>query len=49
MLVPARFVTAFDMKIDNKDHEFDLENELIEMHVELEANTLSKSENLAEY
>ena len=37
-----RHVTPFDMKIDNNGYEFDLEVELIEMHVDLEANALSK-------
>ena len=40
---------AFDMKIDNKGYESDVEDERIEMHVDLKAKTLFKSKNLAEY
>ena len=42
-------VTPFDMKIGNKSNESDLEDRLIEMHVDLEAKALFKCENLAEY
>ena len=41
-------VVPFDMKIDNKGHECDLEDELIEMHVDLEAKALLKSKNISE-
>ena len=32
-------VTSFNIKIDNKGYESDLEDELIEMHVDLEVKT----------
>ena len=48
MHVPKWLVTPFDMKIDNKGYESDLEGELIEMHVDLEAKALFKSKNFAE-
>ena len=41
-----RLVTPFDMKIDNKGYAYDL-NDLIEMHVNLEAKVFLKSKNLA--
>ena len=37
------------MKINNKSYESDLEDELIEMHVDLEAKALFQRKNLAEY
>ena len=37
------------MKIDNKGHESDLEDEIIEMHVDLEAKALLKGKKIAEY
>ena len=37
MHFPGWFVTPCGMKIDNKGYESDLEDELIEMHVYLEA------------
>ena len=49
MYVPEWLVTPFDMKIDNKSYESDLEDEHMEMHVDLEAKALFKSKNLAEY
>ena len=49
MHVPKWLVTPFDMKIDNKGHESDFEDELIEMHVDLESKALFKSENISEY
>ena len=49
MHIPEWPVTPFDMKIDHKGHESDLEDELIEMHVDLEAKALFKSKNIAEY
>ena len=39
MHVPEWHVTLFDIKIDNKGNESDLEDELIEMHI----NTQNKS------
>ena len=47
--VPEWSVTPFDMEIDNKGYVSDLENELIEMHVDLKAKTLFKSKGLSEY
>ena len=49
MDVPKWLVTPFDMKIYNEGHESDLEDELSEMHVDLEAEALVKSENIAGY
>ena len=49
MHVPEWLVTKFDMKLDNNVHEFVIEDELIVMHVDLEAKALFKSKNLAEY
>ena len=49
MYVPEWLVTPFDMKIDNKDYESDIVDELIDMYVDFEAKTLFKSKNLAEY
>ena len=40
MHVPDWLAIQFDMKIDNKGHESDLEDEPIEMHVDLEAKEL---------
>ena len=37
MHFPELLVTPIDMKIDNKGNQCDLEDELIEMHVNLEA------------
>ena len=37
------------MKMDNKRYESDLEDDLIEMHVDLKAKALFKSKNLSEY
>ena len=37
MHVPEWLVTPFDMKIDNKGHECNLENGLIELHMDLES------------
>ena len=42
-------VIVFDMKIDNKSHEFDLEDQLIEMHVDLKAKAMLNSKNVSEY
>ena len=49
MQVPEWPVIPFDMKIDNKGYESDLEDELIEIRVDFEAITLLKSRSLAEY
>ena len=49
MHVLELLATPFDMKIDNKGCESDLEDELIEMHVDLEAKAFFKSQNLSEY
>ena len=49
MHIPKWFVAPFYMKIYNKCHESELEDELIEMHLDLEAKVLLKSQNLAEY
>ena len=38
MHVPKWLVTPFDTKIDNKGIESDMEDELIEMHVDLEGS-----------
>ena len=48
MHVSAWIVTPFDVKIDNKGCESDLECELIEMHVDLQAKALFTSNNLSE-
>ena len=37
------------MKIDNKGYESDLEDELIEIHVDLEVKAVFRSKNLTEY
>ena len=42
MHVSEWIVTPFDVKIDNKGIECDLEDELIEIHVDLEVNALFK-------
>ena len=42
-------VTPFDMKIDNNGYESDIEDQLTEMHVDLEAKAQIKSKNLTEY
>ena len=42
-------VTPFDMKMDNKGYESDIEDELIEMHVDLKPKMLYKSKNLSDY
>ena len=49
MHVPEWLVTPFYMKMDNKGHESELEDELIEMHVDLTAEVLFKSKILREY
>ena len=49
MHVAEWLFTPFDMKIGSKGYESDLEDELIVMHVDLEAKALFKSKNLAEY
>ena len=49
MHVPEWLFTPFDMKIGNNGYESDLEDELIEMHVDLEAKSLFKSKNVSEY
>ena len=43
MHIPHWLATPFDMKIDNEGHEYDLEDELIEMHVDLKAKALFTS------
>ena len=47
MHVPEGLITPFDMKIDNKGHDSDLEDKLIEMHMALKAKALFKSKNLS--
>ena len=42
-------VTPFDMKIDNKGYECDLEDELIEINVVPKAKALFKSKNITKY
>ena len=42
-------VTPFDVKIDNKGYECDLEDELIGMHVDLKVKAFFKSKYLSEY
>ena len=49
ILVPEWIVTSFELKINNKVYESDLEDELIEMHVDLETKALFKSKCLNEY
>ena len=49
MHVADWFVTPFDMKIYSKGYEHDLEDGLIEKHVDLKANALFKSKNFGEY
>ena len=49
MNVPEWFVTQFDVKIDNGGYESDLQDEVIEMPVNLEADALFKRKNLSEY
>ena len=49
MHVPEWLVTPFDMKIDNKGYDSDLEDDLIETHVHPEAKALSKSRKLSEH
>ena len=49
MCGPEWLETPFDMKIDNKGCETDIEDELMEMHVDLKAKELLKSKNLSEY
>ena len=39
--VPERIVTPFDVRIENKGHVSDIEDELIEMLVDLEDRALS--------
>ena len=41
MYVPNWLVTRFYMNIDNKCNEYDLEHELIEMYMDLEAKAVS--------
>ena len=47
--VPDWLVAAFDMIIDNKRHESYLEDELTEMHVDLEVKAFIKSRNFSQY
>ena len=49
MHVSEWLVASFDMKIDNKGYESDLEDELIEMCVDLKVEALFKSTNLSKY
>ena len=49
MHFPECIVILFDTKIYSKDYESDLEDEVIEMHVDLEAKAFLKGKNLAEY
>ena len=49
MHVPEWLDTPFVMKIDNKGHECDLEDEHTEIHVDIEAKTLFKNKNNAKY
>ncbi|KAF2350822.1 hypothetical protein FHG87_018422 [Trinorchestia longiramus] len=49
MHVPEWLVTPFDMKTDNKSNESDLEDELVEMRVDLEAKALFERKTLTEY
>ena len=49
MHVPEWLVTPVDMEIDNKGYEADLEDELIKMHVDLEAKAFFKSNDFSEY
>ena len=47
MHVPEWLVNPFDIKIDNKGHEPDIQDERIEMYGDLEAKVLFKSKYLA--
>ena len=47
--VPDWLATPYDIQINSKGHKFNIEDELIEMHVDLEAKPLFKGKNLAEY
>ena len=49
MDVPDFLLTPFDMKIDNKCYESDIEGILNEMHVDLEAKRMIKGEDLSEH
>lgn len=49
MHVPEWLVTPFDMKIDDECNECDLEDELVEMSVDLEAKVLFKRGNISGY
>ena len=49
MDVSESLVTPFDMKLDNEGYESAFKDELIEMHVDLKAKALFKSENLSEF
>ena len=42
-------VSPFDVKIDNKSYESDIEDEIIEIHVDLEAKALFKRKYVKEY
>ena len=46
--VPKWLGTPFYVKTDNKVHECDLKDELIETHVDLKAKALFKSKRLSE-
>ncbi|KAF2355756.1 hypothetical protein FHG87_013491 [Trinorchestia longiramus] len=49
MHIPEWLVTSFDMKTDNKSNESDLEDELVEMCVDLEAKALFEHKTPTEY
>ncbi|KAF2367302.1 hypothetical protein FHG87_001946 [Trinorchestia longiramus] len=49
MQVPEWLVTPFDKKTGNKSNESDLEDELVEMCVDLEAKALFERKTLTEY
>ena len=49
MHVPEWLLTPFNMKINNEGYESDLEDDLIEMHVDLKAKVLLKNKDLSEY
>ena len=49
MHVAEWLVPQFDIKIDNKGYESDLEDERIEMHVDIRAKALFKCKNVADY
>ena len=49
MYVPERLVTSFNMKLDNKCYESDIQDVLIVMHVDIEAKALFKRKKLSEY